>query len=230
MGGINHQPTSQISIALSVPAAGALSKAQSELMLGNCSIEELIQLTQTTHFGVGRQKLIQARMHFEMGVSELHEVKSYVDRITDMIGNPDYQPFDLSDINAAELIEQCIAAGLLPDSIEVRNAITVTTTAGYQGIFFEIGDRLVKAIAKLEALCETTDPMVEGPEGTQGYFWQNVEGNRTSWRSDYMSALTAMTNLISFWSATAAICTEVHHHNTKTGSLLTHTHASATIG
>ena len=206
MGGINHQPTSQISIALSVPAAGALSKAHAELLLGNCSIEELIQLTTTTHFGVGRQKLIQARSHFEMSISELQIALSYVARITDMVGNAEYQPFDISAIDAEELIEACIAAGILPDSTEVRTAITVAKTTGYQGIFFEIKDRLEAAVTEVRALCETTDPMIEGSEGTQGYFWQNVENNRTSWRSDYMAALTAMTNAVAFWSATAAIC------------------------
>mgnify|MGYP000892771817 CR=1 FL=1 len=136
-------------------------------------------------------------------------------------------PFQGQDHRVAEA---CIAAGILPDSTEVRTAITVAKTTGYQGIFFEIKDRLEAAVTEVRALCETTDPMIEGSEGTQGYFWQNVENNRTSWRSDYMAALTAMTNAVAFWSATAAICTEVHHHHTQTGSLLTHSRASANIG
>lgn len=220
MGGINHQPTSNVSLAFSVPGAEALTKAMSELMLGNVSIEQLIQLNGGTNFGVEKQRLIEAGMHFDLGISELEIAGSYVDRIIDMLGNSSYVPFDISSVNAELLIEDCINAGLLTNSHQVHEAVSVTTEQGYQGIFFAIKDRIENSIMKLITLRNTTNCLVDGPEGTQGYFWQNVEANRNTWRPDFMAALTSLTDLIGFWSASAAICTEVHLVGTNSGSLM----------
>ena len=220
MGGINHQPTSNVSLAFSVPGAEALTKAMSELMLGNVSIEQLIQLNGGTNFGVEKQRLIESGMHFDLGIAELEITGSYVDRIIDMLGNSSYVPFNIGTVNAELLIGSCIKNGLLPDSKQVHEAVAVATNQGYQGIFFAIKDRIDLAISKMITLRDTTNGLIDGPEGTQGYFWQNVEANRNTWRPDFMAALTIMSDLIGFWSATAAICTEVHLVGTDSGSLL----------
>lgn len=220
MGGINHSPTSQVSLALTVPAAEALTQGMSELMLGNVSIERLVQLTGETHFGVGRSRLIEATAHFGGVVTQLEITRSYVRRLIDMVANPDYTPFDLSVVDVDSFIAECIVAGLLIDSAATNSAVEVIKSQGYNGIFFAISDLIEDATAKAKQLRDVTNVMVDGPEGTQGYFWANVEANRNTWRQDFMTINTAMTYLIAFWATTAAVCTEVHLKGIQAPSLL----------
>jgi hypothetical protein len=221
MGGINHQPTSQVSMQFTVPGARALTMAMAEIFLGNVAIEDVI-LTPTTQFGVGRQHLIEATDHFGRVVTQLTIVKSYVKRVIDTIGNDEYNPFDLSTIDAAALIQGAIDGGLLPDDVVVKEALEATIEHGYTGIFFEISDRIDAAIEKASRLHELTASMVDGPEGTQGYFWLHVETNKNTWRQDFMQALTALDHLVHFWTTTAVICTEVHLTGINSPSLLAH--------
>jgi hypothetical protein len=197
-----------------------------ELMLGNVAIERHIQVSEGTNFGVGRQRLIEAVSHFGGVAIQLRIVHSYVNRIIDMIGNPEYEPFDLTIVDVDTFIERCIAAGLLSDARAARTAIEVIKTEGYNGIFFRITDLIDGVVEKVDILTNLTNVMVNGPEGMQGYFWTNVEANRNSWRTDFMAVLTALTDLITFWATTAAVCTEVHLMGVQAPSLLIHVNTS----
>ena len=44
MGGINHQPTSNISLALTVDAAQSLTEGMSNLMRSNVEIENVVKV------------------------------------------------------------------------------------------------------------------------------------------------------------------------------------------
>ena len=227
MGGINHSPTSNVSIALTVPAAESLTQAMAELMLGNVSIERLVQLSGGTNFGVGRQRLIEALARFERVVAELQITRSYVHRVVDTIGNNEYNPFDLSTVDIDSLIPSAIDAGMLPDAKAVTDAVNVIKHSGYSGVFFAIDDLIEVTIAKAHRLVDTTKPMIDGPEGTQGYFWANVEANKNTWRQDFMAVLTSMNNLISFWATTAVVCTEAHLIGVSTPGLLSNISTNA---
>lgn len=219
MGGINHQPTSQVSLSFTVPGARALSSAVAELMLGNVAIEDVV-LTNPSFMGVGRQHLIDALAHFDRVVTQLNSVKSFVSRVQDTLGSNEYNPFDLNTLDAEALVSGAIIAGMLPDDKNVITALETIKQQGYNGIFFEIGDRVDQAIALAKKLSEVVAPMIDGPEGTQGYFWQNVEANRNTFRQDFMRVLTALNGLVHFWTTTAVVCTEVHLTGVGAPSLL----------
>ncbi len=227
MGGINHQPTNQVSLVHTVPAAEALTQAVSELMLGNVAIERLIQLSGQTNFGVGRSRLRESSAHFASTIFNLEMVRSYVNRIIDTVANPEYDPFNLSTIDIDTLVNDLISAGLLPNATVVNDAKGVIVSQGYSGVFFMIGDLIDEAIAKGIRLRDLTTEMIDGPEGTQGYFWTNVEANRNTWRQDFMATNTALTNLMTFWATTAAVCTEVHLQGIGAPSLLSNVHMDA---
>jgi hypothetical protein len=211
MGGIDHQPTSNVSLRHTVPAAAALSEAQIGLWSGNNEIELLIMLTGDTVFGAGAGRLERAATFFSAGSSALKVVKSHISKVVDTLGNPDYEPFDLSLVgDIDEFIDRLIHAGLLSDTAIARQASKATRDEGYRGMFFETGGLIDDAAAKLAELATLTSSMVRGPEGTQGYFWLNVEAGRTDWRQTFLRANTALTDLTQFWTTTSVICTEAH--------------------
>lgn len=226
MGGCNHQPTRNVSIAFTVPAARALTMAIAQLNMGNVAIEDTI-LTGGTNFGVQRLHLIDAATHFGGVVTQLQTVKHYVGRVIGTLGSDEYDPFDLSVVNVDDFIAEMIAAGLLSDDVAIHDAVDAIKREGYNGIFFET-DRLIdEAIIAAKTLCSTLEPMIDGPEGKQGYFWDQVEANNNTWRADYMRVDTALTTLFGFWKTTGAVCTEVHYVGTDAGSLLDHTGTEA---
>lgn len=211
MGGINHQPTSHVSLTLTVPAAQALSNALVALWEGNSEIENVVMLTGNTAFGAGRAHLRIASACFGSVVDQLTIVRSFISKVLDTLADPQYQPFDLAIVgDTTAFIELLVGLKMLPDSEATRRAIKATQDEGYRGMFYAIGDLIDKAIGAADVLHNETESMVDGPEGGQGYFWSNVEAGNNGWRQCFFAAMTALTELVTLWATTGAICTQAH--------------------
>lgn len=220
MGGINHQPTSQISNEFTVPAAQALTQGMSELMLANTEIENTI-MTTNTNYDIGRQYLQKTCSHLKQCESYLKLVNDYTYKIIRTLERSDYQPFSISNIDVDNFIGKSVSLELLPEAQSTHEASELMKNKGYTGLFVRITEQTAASIKLVDDLYELTYSMSEGAEGKQGYFWLTVETNRKPWRQLFSQTLTSMTYLLQTWSASALISTEVHLHGIDAPSLTT---------
>lgn len=220
MGGINHQPTSQISTEFTVPAAQALTLGMSELMLANAEVENTI-MTNNTNFDIGRQYLQKTCSHLKQCESYLKLVDDYTHKIICTLDRGDYQPFSVNNIDVDNFVKESVSLGLLPESQLTHEASELMKNKKYRGLFVKVTEQTSESIKLVGNLHELTYSMSEDAEGKQGYFWLTVETNQKPWRQLFSQTLTSMTNLLQTWSTSALISTEVHLHGINAPSLTT---------
>lgn len=209
MGGINHQPTSNVSRDITVPASAAISHGMIQFLDANTHIEDVIPL-EVREFGAAKMKLQLALDSLKASVTQVGIAQHYTHRMVQAIERPDYQPFETVTSRPAQLAEAFVASGMLPDSEATRAAAQTLEAGDYHKSFLSYGEQLDGIIGATQEVIDLLEGYLDSEKADQGYFWIEVENGRLPFRQVYARALTTWLTFIAAWQTTALISTEVH--------------------
>jgi hypothetical protein len=222
MGGINHQPTSHVSNALTVPMSEALSQVGIGFLSANVWVEQAIKTEKGMSFGACKAHLGQAVVQLDATLLSLDSFVSYGRQILGVLRVGDYEPFaPATSLDLDSFLAELIDAGLVPDSAVSRQVVQTLADGGYTALFALYQSRAEGLASQIGVLRELTIGARDGEGGYQGLFWDAVESNRSPWRQAYALALTQFNELLVSFQTGALVSTETFLQGTKAPGLLT---------
>lgn len=240
MGGMNHQPTSKASAALTVPASEALSEIGKCIFGANIHIERAIGAESVgLSYGAARAQLGLSVVQFDSALMQIDVFDGYVGQILAVLGTGQYEPFEpAASLDLDSFYYQLVDAGLVPDSAAARGAIETMRNGSYTGMFEAYVASAGQLADQITILRDLTADMRDGQAGLQGLFWHTVETNRQPWRQAFALVLTQFTTLLIAFQTGALISTETFLRGTEAPGLLTNVaavtsapqHAAITAG
>ncbi len=219
MGGINHQPTNQVSNDLTVPASAALSHGMIKFLEANAHIEDAI-VFESREFGAAKSKIQLAVASLEASIIQSYVAMHFVERLIQAIERPDYYPFEVLTSRPVHLAETLVGHGMLPNSAATESAANTLEAGDYHKSFHSYLEQLSKVVASVNGVKDVLNNYLDSEKSNQGYFWMEVENGRLPFRQAYAKALTNWLNFMASWQTTALISTEVHLKAINAPSLL----------
>lgn len=219
MGGINHQPTSRVSHAITVPASAAITNGLIQFLSANAHIEDAIPL-EVSEFGGAKIRLQLSVDALRASIHQADLARHFVSRMVQTIERPDYQPFETITSQPVQLAEELVSSGMLPDASAVMTAAEVLEAGDYHKSFLAYGHQLDAVIRATQEVVDLLADYLNSEMADQGYFWIEVENGRLQFRQVYARALTSWMTFLTSWQTTALISTEVHLKAIKAPGLL----------